>query len=664
MIAASMIQNLFASKTMAGSSKAGKTGAGKGDAASAFAMLMGKHQSTGKSGGRNLLQAASARLRGQISDAGIKGTPGKATPGLTKLTGHALLAQLKQQLQSAGIPLDQVVADDKALASLEKLLVGAGFDPDQVKSMLGELKTNAGAKGVRLTALFDGISRLDEETPEEYGPEYLAISTLPYLETILAQLGLSAEQTAGILANAKIEGQGIDVMRLAAGLKQLQPGAGSRSKMLPVAGGNSKIIPLTGNRQQTLAMLQRIGLISGEGRAENVDLDGLIMALEKRGARTSLLPDAGGQAVETARAPVADQKPYPGPLSNRAESGALGADGGPVRSLRFSSGAAGPAMDRVMANPAAVGSAPLSNGLSGAWDGFLQNIKEISGNNKTGDNKKGTLADGRTVTRKFSKANAGRSNASLETKGASGPHAGNNAPTDSELNRPAERAINTLAAPAGSVGQPGDALEKGGMAAGARTDNQGFGSLLGSSEAGMKSDDPATIFTDGLTRRPAVAESAGDASPRPAARTVPTYMLEQVSRQILRSRLLGENEIRLQLKPPSLGRLKMSIENTTNGLKVSIIAESPVARDMLMAHSNDLRNSLMGQGMQVDKIDVETQADFSQNMADAHQGSNRPGGRSRLSGASGSRPDAETDAVANEPAEAMENNDGVLNLVA
>jgi flagellar hook-length control protein FliK len=83
----------------------------------------------------------------------------------------------------------------------------------------------------------------------------------------------------------------------------------------------------------------------------------------------------------------------------------------------------------------------------------------------------------------------------------------------------------------------------------------------------------------------------------------------------------------LQLKPPHLGRMKLNVEHTTGGIKVGIVVESTAARDMLLSNSHDLKTALADQGLRLDKIDVETQTDFGQSMAQAGRGFGQSGGR-------------------------------------
>jgi flagellar hook-length control protein FliK len=152
-----------------------------------------------------------------------------------------------------------------------------------------------------------------------------------------------------------------------------------------------------------------------------------------------------------------------------------------------------------------------------------------------------------------------------------------------------------------------------------------------------------------------------------ASRGLPGYLLNQVSRQIIRLRNAGGNELTLQLKPPHLGRMKLNIEQTAGGIKVGIIVESAVAKDMLLANTNDLKASLADQGLRLDKIDVESQADFGQSMAQAGRGFGRSANQKgrwvgRNQADTGS--DSDTEAPTVNEADLQGVDSGRLNLVA
>lgn len=102
-------------------------------------------------------------------------------------------------------------------------------------------------------------------------------------------------------------------------------------------------------------------------------------------------------------------------------------------------------------------------------------------------------------------------------------------------------------------------------------------------------------------------------------RNLPAYVLNQVGRQLFRSIQNGDNEVRFQIKPPQLGRLQMTIDNSPDGFKISIITEQNAAKDLLLSHANELKVAMMDQGIKIDAIDVNVSSDFNQAMADARQ---------------------------------------------
>jgi flagellar hook-length control protein FliK len=118
-------------------------------------------------------------------------------------------------------------------------------------------------------------------------------------------------------------------------------------------------------------------------------------------------------------------------------------------------------------------------------------------------------------------------------------------------------------------------------------------------------------------------DSLGSAIKAKAAfKSMPTYVMNQVEKSIVRAVNQGENTLKLQLKPAELGRLVMTIDNVGNSMKVSITTENPVAKDILNAHVNELKTVLAAAGISLDKFDVDMNSDFRQSMTDAKNQSN------------------------------------------
>ncbi len=102
-----------------------------------------------------------------------------------------------------------------------------------------------------------------------------------------------------------------------------------------------------------------------------------------------------------------------------------------------------------------------------------------------------------------------------------------------------------------------------------------------------------------------------------AARPLPSYVTNQVGRSIVRAFNQGQSEIKIQLKPPELGRMMITIEDMGNGVKVSVVAEHQAARDMLISNSNTLKAALESSGISLENFDVDMGSDFNRSMADA-----------------------------------------------
>lgn len=116
---------------------------------------------------------------------------------------------------------------------------------------------------------------------------------------------------------------------------------------------------------------------------------------------------------------------------------------------------------------------------------------------------------------------------------------------------------------------------------------------------------------------------------------LPAHVTSQVGKSLARAVSQGETELKLQLKPPELGRIIMTIDNLGTSLKVSVVTENQAAKEILAAHANELKTALANSGISIGSFDVEMGSDFSQSMADArHQskGSGSRRGRNRGAG--------------------------------
>jgi hypothetical protein len=115
---------------------------------------------------------------------------------------------------------------------------------------------------------------------------------------------------------------------------------------------------------------------------------------------------------------------------------------------------------------------------------------------------------------------------------------------------------------------------------------------------------------------------APDATTKQGARPIPLYVVNQVARQISLSLHRGENNIRLQLKPPQLGAIQIDIHMKDSVLKIGMTTENNSVKEFLVSSIQELRDSLVQQGVKLEKLDVQVTYNLGQSMAQARPGQN------------------------------------------
>ncbi len=139
-------------------------------------------------------------------------------------------------------------------------------------------------------------------------------------------------------------------------------------------------------------------------------------------------------------------------------------------------------------------------------------------------------------------------------------------------------------------------------------------------EKGGKDFKPDGTREEGLTQGTALdmkAEASLAAlKTKSLFQNLPTHVTLQVGKSLIRAINQGEHILKIQLKPTELGRLVMIIDNVGNSMKVSITTESPMAKDILISHMNELKTVLANAGISLEKFDVDLNSDFKQTYAD------------------------------------------------
>ena len=116
---------------------------------------------------------------------------------------------------------------------------------------------------------------------------------------------------------------------------------------------------------------------------------------------------------------------------------------------------------------------------------------------------------------------------------------------------------------------------------------------------------------------------------KPSLKDLPSYVTHQVSKSLVRAVNQGENILKIQLKPPELGRLVMTIDNTGSTIKVSIMTDNQAAKEILVSNINDIKVALSNSGVNLERFDVDMNSNFQQSMADARNQAGNSGKRQK-----------------------------------
>ncbi|MBZ5495428.1 MAG: flagellar hook-length control protein FliK [Acidobacteriia bacterium] len=122
-------------------------------------------------------------------------------------------------------------------------------------------------------------------------------------------------------------------------------------------------------------------------------------------------------------------------------------------------------------------------------------------------------------------------------------------------------------------------------------------------------------------------------APRQSGPSQGPDFLSQLAERIQMQLRDGENIIRVQLKPGTLGRMEIRAETSGAGVLATITTESASVRDYLEHNLHLLQQSFQDQGLKVDRINVAVQEGFwPQHTSPGHQESRSGSGQQGESG--------------------------------
>ncbi len=524
--------------------------------------------------------------------------------------GNDFINSLKAYFFLSGNKTEGISLNGQSLKDFEKLLLKAGFDKSKIDDLIKKLQLKSKDGKVNLADLFKGLSKFKKvdfknaKKDKHDDSSLLAISALPFLESIMSSLGIPKDLSGKIIADAKEEGKGINLDTLIDGLQKL-------SKQSFLSGMNFKID--SDNKNFTEILKQMSFPKTQSDTAEDMTgknqfalkdfLAGLEQMRKNHGVKSKLNTE-----FNTER-------------------------GTEHNSIEYST----------------------SGNQDDLLDTFLTGLaKENNGSKKfmINEDKAKEEALSSLKLQGFSKGKESFFPLQMDQKLNANQFISNGTDNDPELAKLLDKVADLLNADPIDHHSLDVSKKNQGIMFG-KTDKPSFIKVLDSENASV-----------GAFRESGLAGKKFTSSgPRLSRTTLPSYVTNQVVRSLVRSVYRGDNELRLQLKPPELGRLVMKIDNLGDSLKVSIVTENHAAKDIIASHENSLKAALAGNGISIETFDVSMGGNFSQSMADT--GNNSGAG-------TGSGHKRQSESTMDISDEIMNNkinndnffNDGVLHFVA
>ena len=87
-------------------------------------------------------------------------------------------------------------------------------------------------------------------------------------------------------------------------------------------------------------------------------------------------------------------------------------------------------------------------------------------------------------------------------------------------------------------------------------------------------------------------------------KAIESQVLSQITEKAVISIKNGKQEIKIRLKPDSLGLLRINIKTENNRVMLKIFTETPMAKEIIQSNINHLNNALSNHGLEMDKLEV------------------------------------------------------------
>ncbi len=465
--------------------------------------------------------------------------------------GQLSIESLRKAFLAKGGSLQNIFLSTKELPGIRKLLCQCGFSDEDIEQFLQELLKDNPSRQISLTEFFDKAAELNLRRSELDRDIHLESSAIPYIEAALRDCGITPKQLDPALSAAREKSGGLDLQALANALKELSSNLHA----------------------------------NGTNQVNNLRLDRFVRELEDAINRIVL---GKGQAHYDR---IMVGRDFVQQVTHKLDNLVKGSVSGGAGST--------PSMEHVSSGVEKTAGGPgQGNQLPAEISKTIEQIVESAGAAKKQD---GPIP----LVQPFSKVkvvdlHSGQRNA----KGKNG-----NSTLSSLEGKRATKATDQNVEPLSLSAKTRISNEIESRHAVESRPKDGAHDLR--LEAGIKE-------TLSNASGPSFSEAAGGVreSERPAARSfLPGYLVEQVGRQIARSLLGGKRVVRLQLRPPELGAVKVEMDIKEDVLRLGMITENSSVKELLLSNAHELKDALVEQGVKLERLDVQINHDSNQSLA-------------------------------------------------
>ena len=629
----------------------------------------------------------SSVIRGLLNSLQKKVLPiNSETPQITisaKNGSNPYIESLKKALLTKGTSLQGLSLDRENVSLLKTFLHQCGFTIERAEGLLRELAKDNPKGDINLAAFFRKVSKADLLGEKTHKGIVVESSIIPHIESGLRDCGLSQRQIDNALDLAKVEGGKIDLGKFITGLKKetnkgleplnrpmlnqfiasLEKAANQSVSSKAVS---SKVLDNENVSRQIVTVLSKMD--------SRIDYGNAGKAAGELDTTNPLPPEVKGIVVESSIIPHIESRLRDCGLSQRQIDNALDlakVEGGKIDLGKFITG---------LKKETNKGLEPLNRPMLNQFIASLEKAANQSVSSKAVSSK---VLDNENVSRqivtvlskmdsRIDYGNAGKAAGELDTTNPLPPevkgiieHIADMAKTVGETNRP-------LVFPLGNHDMKAFLSSKGKIANTKNNNKEHYLKVSASEnkdamsmkyngetvkqpdtkrevklpldldgETGLRKGVKETgraeksgIKTVGMPHNagasnPTESINIADKGQNPVRNSFPSYLINQVGRQIARSIHNGKNVIKLQLKPPELGTIKIEVGIEDNRLRLSMITQDKIVKHILLSNIHELKEALVEQGIKPDKIDIQLDYNPDQSLTNSNKHSNkhREGGK-------------------------------------